>query len=95
MTDMYLTIQIQHKAVVYFTLNFHPKKESTALTTAASAFYHGTTPPHAGRVAYITYTRYISTIDSLMCQTPMGHGDCHELRAGDRPVCLNGLYVYS
>jgi hypothetical protein len=31
MTDMYLTIKIQHKTVVYLTLNFHPKGESTAL----------------------------------------------------------------
>jgi hypothetical protein len=33
MTDMYWTIQIQHNAVVYLTLNFHPKGESTALTS--------------------------------------------------------------
>jgi hypothetical protein len=31
MTDMYLTIHIQHDTVVYLTLNFHPKGESTAL----------------------------------------------------------------
>jgi hypothetical protein len=32
LTDMYLTIQIQHNTLVYLTLNFHPKGESVALT---------------------------------------------------------------
>jgi hypothetical protein len=31
MTDMYLTIQIQHDTVVYLNLSVHPKGESTAL----------------------------------------------------------------
>jgi hypothetical protein len=30
-TDMYLTIQIYYNTVVYLTLTFHPKGESTAL----------------------------------------------------------------
>jgi hypothetical protein len=36
MTDMYWTITIEHKTVVYLTLNFHPKGESTALTYFAT-----------------------------------------------------------
>jgi hypothetical protein len=37
MTDMYMTIQIEHNifviyTVIYFYLNFHPKEESTALS---------------------------------------------------------------
>jgi hypothetical protein len=31
MTDIHWAIQIQHNTVVYLTLNFHPKRESTAL----------------------------------------------------------------
>jgi hypothetical protein len=31
MTDIYLTFQIQHTAVVYLTLNVHPHLESTSL----------------------------------------------------------------
>jgi hypothetical protein len=33
MTDMYLTIHIQHNTVVYLTLNVYPNVETTALKT--------------------------------------------------------------
>jgi hypothetical protein len=37
MTDMYLTIQIQHNTVEYLTLKFHPEGDSIALKLQENA----------------------------------------------------------